>query len=60
MVVTRPSITAGGGVALALTGVAGLSLPVVHTVAVEVVEQIHTLASVLTGVPVALIHINIT
>lgn len=36
---------------------ASLSLPVVHAVAVEVVEQVDTPASVLTGVPVALVHI---
>lgn len=36
---------------------AGLSLPVVDTVAVEVVQQIDALASVLTRVSVALVHI---
>lgn len=36
---------------------AGFSLPVVHTVAVEVVQQVDTVASVLTRVPAALIHI---
>lgn len=40
-----------------LTGVAGLSLPVVDTVAVEVVQQVDALASVLTRVSVALVHI---
>lgn len=40
-----------------LTWVAGLSLPVVHTVAVEVIQQVDTLASVLTGVSVAFVHI---
>lgn len=39
---------------------ASLSFPVVYTVAVEVVEPIDTLASVLTGIPAALVHINIT
>lgn len=39
------------------TWVAGFSFPVVHTVAVEVVEQVDAPASVLTGVPVALVHI---
>lgn len=39
---------------------AGLSLPVVDTVAVEVVEQVDTLASVLTWIPAALVHIDIT
>lgn len=39
---------------------AGFSLPVVYAFAVEVVMQVDTLASVLTGVSTALIHINIT
>lgn len=37
-----------------------LSFPVVYTVAVEIIKEIHTLGSVLTGVAAALIHINIT
>lgn len=40
-----------------LTGVAGLALPVVGTLAVEVVDQIHTEATILTRVTVALVHI---
>lgn len=39
---------------------AGLSFPVVDTVAVEVVEQVDAPASVLTGIPAALVHIDIT
>lgn len=39
---------------------AGLSFPVVYTVAVEVIKQIDTLASILTGVPAALVYVNIT
>jgi len=37
--------------------VAGFSLPVVYTVAVEVVKEIDTLTSILTVVSTALIHI---
>lgn len=36
---------------------AGLSFPVVHAVAQEVVDQVDALASVLTRVPVALVHV---
>lgn len=36
---------------------AGLSFPVVYTVAVEVIKQIDTLASILTGVPAALVYV---
>lgn len=36
---------------------AGLPFPVVYAVAVEVVEQVDTPASVLTRVPAALVHI---
>lgn len=36
---------------------AGLSFPVVHTVAGEVIDQVHTLASILTRVPVALVYV---
>lgn len=36
---------------------AGLSFPVVHAVAQEVVDQVDTVASVLTRVPVALVHV---
>lgn len=39
---------------------AGLPFPVVDTVAVEIIEQIDALASVLTRVSVAFVHINIT
>lgn len=60
VVVTRPSVTAGRRITLALSRVAGFSLPVVHAVAVEVVEQIDAAASVLTRVLAALVHIDIT
>lgn len=36
---------------------AGLSFPVVHAVAQEVVDQVDAPASVLTRVPVALVHV---
>lgn len=39
---------------------AGLAFPVVLALTVEVVEQVHTATSVLTGVPTALIHIHVT
>lgn len=60
MVVTCPSVTAGSGVTLALTRVAGFSFPVFYAVAVKVVEQVDTQASILTWVPAALVHINVT
>lgn len=39
---------------------AGLALPVVHTVTVEVVEEVDALASVQTRVSAALVHIDVT
>lgn len=59
MVVAGAPITAGGCVTLALTGMAGLALPVVGTLAVEVVHQVHAAPAVLTGVVSALVDIEV-
>ena len=40
-----------------LTRVAGLALPVVGALAVEVVEEVHTASSVLTSVPHTVVHV---
>lgn len=40
-----------------LTGVAGLALPVVGALAVEVVDQVDAAAAVLAGVVFALVHV---
>lgn len=60
VVVAGSSVTAGGRVTLALTGMAGLALPVVGTLAVEVVHQIHAAPAVLTRVVSALVDIEVT
>lgn len=60
MVIAGASITAGGCITLALTGMAGLALPVVGTLAVEVIHQVDTASTILTRVVSALIDIEIT
>lgn len=60
VVVAGASITAGGCVTLALAGMAGLALPVVGTLAVEVVYQVDTASTILTRVVSALVDIEVT
>lgn len=60
MVVAGASIAAGGCVTLALAGMAGLALPAVGTLAVEVVHQVDAASAVLTRVVPALVDIEVT
>lgn len=59
VVVAGAPIAAGGGVTLALSGMAGLALPVVGALAVEVVLQVDAVSAVLTRVVSALIDIEV-
>lgn len=59
VVVAGASVTAGGCVTLALAGMAGLALPVVGTLAVEVVHQVDAASAILTRVVSALIDIEV-
>lgn len=59
VVVAGASITAGGWVTLALAGMAGLALPVVGTLAVEVVQQVDAASAVLARVVSALVDIEV-
>lgn len=59
VVVAGASITAGGCVTLTLAGMAGLALPAVGTLAVEVVHQVDAVSTILTRVVSALIDIEV-
>lgn len=37
----------------------GLSFPAIGTFTVEVIDQVHTVAAILTGAPTALVHIEV-
>lgn len=60
VVIAGSSITAGGFITLALTGMAGLALPVIGAVAVEVVYQVDALSTILTRIVSALVDIVVT
>lgn len=57
MVKAGAPIGTGTGVALALTRVAGLTLPAISALTVKVIDQVLTVATILTGVPAALVYI---
>lgn len=60
MVVAGASIAAGVGIALAFTRMTSLALPVVSTFTVEVVDQIHTVATIFARVVMTLVDVEVT
>lgn len=57
-IMARASIVACGFVTLAITGVAGFSLPAISTFAVEIVHQVLTCSLVQAGVQAAVIYVD--
>lgn len=59
VVIAGASIAAGGFITLTLSGMAGLALPVVGTLAIEVVHQVNAASAVLAGIVSALVDIEV-
>lgn len=57
MVIACAPVGASTGVTLALARVARFPLPAISALAEEVIDQVLTVATVLAGVPAALVHI---